>query len=207
MQDISYTLDNSLYLNITNRCTNECTFCIRNKAKKFHGQFQLWLEHEPTIEEIIKSIGDPAKYKQIVFCGYGEPLIRLDTVKEAAAWIKSKLQTSNIQTTIRVDTNGQANLFHGRNILSELEGLIDFMSISLNAENSEKYDLLCNSYFGEKAYGAVIDFIKEAKKSIPTVEISVVGLPNVDIEKSKKIADELAVPLRVRTYYEEKYTP
>ena len=225
MQDIAYALDNTLYLNITNRCTNECTFCIRNKARKFHGKYQLWLDHEPTVEETIAAIGDPNKYKQIVFCGYGEPLIRLDAVKEIASWIKSQARNSKSETIsnieyqiskietqisrplVRIDTNGQANLFHGRNILPELKDLIDVMSISLNAEKSEVYDALCNSFFGNKAYAAVTEFIKEAKKYIPTLEISVVGIPTVDIEKCKKIAEELGVKLRIRTYYEEKYTP
>ncbi len=206
MQDITYVIGNSLYLNITNRCTNDCTFCIRYKAHEFQGKHNLWLEHEPTIDEMKKAIGDPKKYDQIVFCGYGESLIRLDIVKELATWIKSITAEAN-HPIIRIDTNGQANLFHGRNILPELKGLIDYISISLNAEKSELYDALCNSFFGSKAYGAIIEFIREAKNYIPLVEISIVDLNSVDKKKSEQIAKDLGVQFRIRPYYEEKYVP
>lgn len=207
-QDIAYKLDNSLYLNITNRCTNACVFCIRYKAREFHGQYKLWLDYEPSVEEIMRVIGDPKQYKEIVFCGYGEPLIRLETVKEVAQKIKNGLTgtRANGQTKIRIDTNGHANLFYQRNILPELKGLIDIISISLNAESNEVYSLICNSFFGARAYPAVIEFIKESKKYIPEVEASVVDLPQlIDIKKARKIAEELGVKFRVRPYYEEKY--
>lgn len=220
MQDIAYAIDDSLYLNITNRCTNACVFCIRYKAPQFQGEHNLWLDHEPSAEEILKAIGDPKKYKEIVFCGYGEPLIKLDVVKEVAAKLKSKFRNASTSSAsraqsrdpkseikVRINTNGQANLFHGRNIVPELASLVDSMTISLNAEKSETYDAICNSFFGVKAFDAVIDFIKEAKKIIPEVEISAVNLPNINIDKTKKIAEDLGVSFRVRTYYEEKYVP
>jgi TatD DNase family protein len=203
-QDIAYQLGDSLYLNITNRCTNACTFCIRYQARCFHGSFRLWLEHEPSVEEILEVIGDPGRFKEIVFCGYGEPLIRLETVKEVASKLKLGIRHSALG--IRVDTNGHANLFYQRNILPELKGLVDFMSISLNAESGNVYDSICNSFFGARAFPAVIEFIKEAKKYIPEVEASVVNLPElIDIEKAKKLALDLGVGFRVRSYYEEKY--
>jgi TatD DNase family protein len=153
-------------------------------------------------------IGDPNHYKEIVFCGYGEPLIRLETVKEVAGKIEAyrPIGPKAQRPKIRIDTNGHANLFYQRNILPELKGLVGFMSVSLNAENSEIYDSLCNSFFGARAFPAVIAFIKEAKKYIPEVEASVVNLPELmDIEKTKKIAEELGVAFRVRSFYEEKY--
>ncbi|MFA6431974.1 MAG: TatD family nuclease-associated radical SAM protein [Candidatus Margulisiibacteriota bacterium] len=198
MDSIAYTIGDNLYLNITNRCTNQCVFCIRYKKKDFNSKYPLWLDKEPTAEEIIRAIGDPTKYKQIVFCGYGEPTIRLDVIKEVAATIRGK-------TTIRLDTNGHGNLFWGRNILPELKGLIDSISISLNAENAEKYDKICKSIYGHKAFDAIIDFIREAKKYIPQVEASVVDLPSTDKEKCKKLVEELGVSFRVRPYYEECY--
>src|SRR3989338_5995953 len=93
MSSIVYPIGDSLYLNITNRCTNECSFCIRYKTDLFNQQYPLWLEHEPSAEEVIEAIGNPTKYKQIVFCGYGEPTIRLDVIKEVAKKLKSKLTT------------------------------------------------------------------------------------------------------------------
>jgi len=204
---IAYPIGNSLYLNLTNRCMNDCTFCIRKKAPLFNQEHALWLEHEPTAEEVIKAIGDPNKYEQIVFCGYGEPLIRLDVIKKIAADQKSKIQTSKSQpkTIIRLDTNGQANLFWGRNILPELKGLIDSITISLNAENEKAYDKLCRSVFGKAAYPAILEFIKEAKKYIPRVEASVVDRPGINKAACKKIVAKLGVHFRLRPYYEEKY--
>ncbi len=208
MNSIAYPIEDSLYLNITNRCTNACVFCIRYKARIFNGKYFLWLEHEPTIEEILKEIGDPNKYKEIVFCGYGEPLIRLEAVKEVSEIIKKKLRDNPAggPTKIRVDTNGHANLFYQRNILPELKGLVDIMSVSLNAQNEDTYDAICNSFFGRAAFPAVIEFIKESKKYIPEVEATVVDLPQlIDIEKARKIVKEIGVSFRIRPYYEGEY--
>lgn len=201
MQGIVYPIGDSLYLNITNRCTNQCQFCIRYKSRLFNRKHPLWLEREPTEEEILEAIGDPSRYKQIVFCGYGEPLIRLEIVKNIA----SRLKTGDPRLATRLDTNGQANLFWGRNILPELKGLIDYISISLDAENKEAYERLCLPAFGEKTYAAIIEFIKEAKKYIPVVEATVVDLPVIDKEACKKIADQLGINFRIRPYYEETY--
>jgi TatD DNase family protein len=199
MSSIAYQLGNSLYLNITNRCLNHCDFCIRYKARIFHKEYPLWLSKEPTAGEILEAIGDPQKFEEIVFCGYGEPLIRLETVKEVA----KALRPSGIK--IRVDTNGQANLFYGRNILPELKGLVDEISISFNAENAKKYDSICHSTYGEKAYGAIMDFIQKAKDQIPKVTMTVVDLPGLDKEACRKIAEELGANFRIRPYYEELY--
>lgn len=203
MSDIVYPVGDSLYLNITNRCTNECVFCIRNKAQKFNKKYELWLDSEPSAGEIIKAIGDPSKYKQIVFCGYGEPLIRLTVVKEVAKRLKAESGKRKVE--IRIDTNGHANLFWGRNILPELKGLIDSMSISLDTDNAEAYEKICRPLFGPQAYQATIEFIKLAKKYIPDVEASIVDLPSVDKKAAKKIADDLGVKFRVRPYYEVTY--
>ena len=208
MQSISYTIDESLYLNITNRCTNACVFCIRNKAREFQGKHQLWLEHEPETDEIMQAIGDPNQYKEIVFCGYGEPLIRLATVIEVSRALKKvfKPHPGDGLTRIRVNTNGHANLFYQRNVLPELKGLVDRMSISLNAHTDETYGAICNSFFGVAAFPAVVAFILEAKKYIPEVEASAVALPlMVDIEKTQKLAESLGVKFRSRPYYEDDY--
>jgi TatD family-associated radical SAM protein len=203
MNSIVYQIGDSLYLNITNRCTNECPFCIRNLSRQFNQKYELWLDKEPTLEEIMAAIGDPSKYKQIVFCGYGEPLVRLDVVKEVAA--KLKLEIRNSKLKIRIDTNGHGNLFWGRNILPELKGLIDIMSVSLNAENAEVYNRVCRPLYGARSYDAVIEFIKEAKRYIPEVEITIVDLPGVNQEACRKIAKDLGVSFRIRPYYEETY--
>ncbi|GBE06485.1 putative deoxyribonuclease YcfH [bacterium BMS3Abin10] len=189
---ISYKIRDSLYLNITNRCTNKCGFCVR-----FHTSFvkghNLRLEQEPSAAEVIMSIGDLTAYKEIVFCGIGEPLMRLDVVKEVSAWVKQK------GGKVRINTNGHGNLINKRNILPELDGLVDSISISLDADDEKKYEAVCKPSF-KNAFQAVISFIKEAKKHIPEVQITVVAVPEIDVEKCKDLAKELGVELRVREF-------
>lgn len=192
---IAYPIRNSLYLNITNRCTNECTFCVRYKTDFVKGH-NLRLQKEPELEEILNELKDAEKYKEVVFCGFGEPLIRLDLVKQICENLKTR------DVSVRIDTNGHGNLIHKRNILPELKGLVDSISISLNVENEEKYFNICRPSFGKETYTKVIEFIKEAKKYIPEVNVSVVNMPEIDIEKCKTIARELGVGFRLRGYDE-----
>ncbi len=188
--EIAYRIRDSLYLNVTNRCTSKCTFCV-----KFHTDFvkghKLRLEHEPAEEELKDAIGEPTKYKEIVFCGYGEPLLRLDVVKSVASWVKGK------GGKVRINTNGHGNLIHKRNILPELQGLVDSISISLDAQDEETYNRICRPAF-KNAFNEVVNFIKEAKKYIPDVTATVVTAEGVDVDKCKEITDSLGVKLRVR---------
>jgi TatD DNase family protein len=193
---ISYPIRKSLYLNLTNRCTNRCTFCAKNASYLVKGH-DLELDREPTPEDLVREVGDPQKYDEIVFCGFGEPLLRLETVKAAAAELKKK------GAKIRIDTDGQANLLYGRNILPELKGLIDAVSVSLNSDNAAQYHRLCRSPFGEKAFAGVLNFIREAKKYIPEVAASVVAMPGVDVEACRRLAEEeLGVKFKKRIYDE-----
>lgn len=193
---IAYPIRESLYLNITNRCTNQCAFCAKFRSYTVKGHY-LELSYEPNIEDVISAVGDPARYKEVVFCGYGEPLIRLDLVKEVAKWLKSK------GVKVRVNTDGLANLVHGRNILPELKGLVDSISVSLNAENAERYVKICRPPQGEIAYDSVKNFIKEARNYIPEVQATVVALPGVPVERCREIAEkELGVRFRAREYNE-----
>jgi TatD DNase family protein len=187
---IAYKIRDALYLNITNRCTNKCSFCVR-----FHSDFvkghNLRLEHEPTEFELKEAIGDPSMYKEIVFCGYGEPLLKLDIIKAVASWIKEK------GGRVRINTNGHGNLIHKRNILPEIHGIVDSLSVSLDAHDSKTYDAICKPLF-KNAFTEVLNFIKEAKKYIPEVVVTVVEMDGVDIDKCKEIADSLGVKLRIR---------
>lgn len=193
---LAYPIRDSLYLNITNRCTNRCAFCAKFRSYTVKGHY-LELSHEPDFNEVIEAIGDPSRYKEVVFCGYGEPLIRLDIVKEVAKWLKSR------GLKVRINTDGLANLVHGRNILPELKGLVDSISVSLNAESAERYVKICRPPQGKAAYEAVKAFIKEAKSYIPEVQASVVALPGVPVERCREIAEkELGVKFRAREYNE-----
>ncbi len=193
---IVYPIRNSLYLNLTNRCSNLCTFCAKKASYVVKGH-DLELSREPSAEELVQAVGDPQRYQEIVFCGFGEPLLRLETVKTVAAELKKK------GARVRIDTDGQANLVYGRNILPELKGLVDAVSVSLNAESPEKYQRLCRSPFGEESFHGILDFIREAKKVIPEVVATIVEVPGVDVEACRRLAEEeLGVKFKRRAYDE-----
>jgi TatD family-associated radical SAM protein len=190
---ITYQLGSKLYINLTNRCTNDCKFCVR-QFKDGLGGYKLWLEEEPTAGEVIDDIIRAEDYSELVFCGFGEPLMRLEVVIEVAKWV----QNNQPQIPVRVNTNGLANLVHGRNILPKLGEVIDAISISLNASNAETYQEVSQSEYGKEAFGAVIKFIKKAQEYIPEVQVSVVDYEGVNLEESQKTAEKLGVKLKVR---------
>lgn len=190
---ITYPIRNSLYLNVTNRCTSACTFCVRYFTDFVKGH-NLRLADEPSAEDLIREIGDPKRYDEVVFCGYGEPTLRLDIIKAVAAEVKRQ------GGKVRIDTNGHGNLIHKRNILPELKGLVDAVSVSLNGQDTEIYEKLSQPKFGAASYDSVKEFIREATKYIPDVTATVVSAPGVDIEACRKIAEELGAKYRVREY-------
>lgn len=192
---IAYRIRNSLYLNITNRCSNRCTFCPKFDDFTVKGH-NLMLDSEPTYEEIMAAIGSPEGIEEVVFCGYGEPLIRLDLVKQVAGELKRQGHC------IRINTDGQANQVHKRNILPELAGLVDSISVSLNAPDAATYCRICNSPFGEVGFDSVCDFIRTATGHIPQVIASAVTVPGVDIEACRNLAVSLGAEFRLREYTE-----
>lgn len=192
---IAYRIRNSLYLNITNRCSNRCTFCAKFDDFTVKGH-NLLLDHEPGFEEVMAAIGQPAGINEVVFCGFGESLLRLDLVKQVAQALKQR------GYPIRINSDGQANLAHGRNILPELEGLVDSISISLNAADAVTYAKLCNTPFGQAGYQGICDFLREAPRYIPDVTATAVTIPGVDIEACRRVAESLGVTFRVREYAE-----
>lgn len=190
---ITYEINDALYINLTNRCANNCSFCVRNHPEGMG--FDLWLRKEPGVSEIIEDIKDPEKYREVVFCGYGEPLERLKEVIEVCKYLKKK------GAKVRINTNGQANLIWKRNIVPELAGLVDSISISLNAKNAEDYVRLCRPEEGEEAYAAILDFAKECVKCIPEVCLTVVDVISArDIEVCRGIACTIGAQFRVRHY-------
>lgn len=190
---ITYEINDALYINLTNRCSNNCCFCVRNNPEGLG--FDLWLDKEPGVPEIIADMGNPEKYKEIVFCGYGEPLERPAEVVEICRYLKGK----GVRT--RINTNGQANLIWKRNIVPELAGLVDSISISLNAKNAEDYVRLCKPEYGEEAYGAVLDFARECVKYLPEVWLTVVDVISAhDIEICRNIAENTGARFRARHY-------
>jgi TatD DNase family protein len=192
---IAYKIRNSLYLNITNQCSNRCSFCAKFDDFTVKGH-NLLLDGEPSFDEIVSAVGQPEGIDEIVFCGYGEPLIRLELIKQVARELKGR------GYRIRINTDGQANLVHGRNILPELAGLIDSISISLNAPDADSYEQICNTPFGEAGFEAVCSFIQEAKQHIPQVVASAVTIPGIDIPACRRLAESLGAEFRIREYSE-----
>ncbi|MGD0450390.1 MAG: TatD family nuclease-associated radical SAM protein [Candidatus Bathyarchaeia archaeon] len=194
-----YWLDNKLYLNITNQCSNCCFFCLRN-FKRGVGGFNLKLSEEPSVEQIICELGKVwhmRSWDEVVFCGFGEPTERLDVLLEVTRWIR---QHYGRPLKIRVNTNGHGYALNmGRDVATELKTAgVDRVSVSLNAGDKETYNEICKPTFAD-TFEAVIDFINKTK-SVLEVEVTVVRMPEVDVPKAKTLADGLDVSFRVREY-------
>ena len=188
-----------IYINLTNRCNNDCVFCLRDK-KIMSDEKSLWLESEPTVEEVKAELNSVPfnLVKEIVFCGFGEPTIRLAELTELLRYVK-EIQP-NIPT--RLNTNGLGNLEHGRDIAPEFKNILDVASISLNAATAEKYFKITRSKFGIQSYVAMFDFAERMKNFVPQVVMTIVDkvTPPDEIDACKKICDEHGLTLRVRPY-------
>ena len=198
-----YLLDGKIYINLTNRCTNDCIFCLRKDKDDVCGQ-QLWLDSEDfTTEDVIEQLKNFELSSEIIFCGYGEPLLKFQILKETAQYIKQ----NHPNVKIRINTNGHANYVYKKNVVPELTGLIDEISVSLNGESSEEYDELSQPKF-ENAYDEVKSFIKCCSQAgIKTVASIVDGYKGkrLNIEKCRQIANELGAELRVREWIQGGY--
>ena len=198
---ISYVVGDNLYLNLTNKCPCACTFCIRNHADGAYGSDPLWLEHEPDMDEIMADLRkrDLRKYREVVFCGYGEPTERLDVLLETAAYLRSRENCPRL----RINTNGLGDLIHGRSIAKELCYALDCISISLNAPTEEEYMKVTRPKFAN-AFEGLQKFTKDCvKANRAEIIMSVVDVITPEqIEASKKLAEKLGAKLRVRTFDE-----
>jgi TatD DNase family protein len=191
---IAYKLKNSLYLNITIRCNADCIFCDRKGEAIVKGH-NLKIEKEPSIEEVLDAIGEPKNYEEIVFCGYGEPTIRLDVIKGVARWVKDN------GGRVRLNTDGHGNVINHRNIVPELVGLIDSVSISLNSIDPGQYGELMR-LDGEKYHNAMVEFARECVKQLPEVVMTVVGMQDIDIDSAKEFVQKnIGAEFRVRPYF------
>ncbi len=197
---ITYIVEDKLYVNITNKCSNRCEFCIRNNGDGAYGSDSLWLEREPAREEILDSIlsHDLTAFSELVFCGYGEPTYRLDDAVFVAKNVKEKYP----KMKIRINTNGHSDLILQRDTAPEYEGAFDIVSISLNTPTAEKYQQLCHSVFGERSFDALLKFAGKVKHYVPTVCLSAVKetLNSEEIDRCKSICNDLGVTLRLRDY-------
>lgn len=197
---IAYWLDSSLYLNITNQCSNRCWFCFRNFKNGVWG-FNLKLEHEPTVGELeteLEAVLRLRRWGEVVFCGFGEPTARLDVLLEVARWLREWCGDAIL---IRVDTNGHGYVLNeGRDVAGELRDAgVYSVSVSLNGHDEVSYAENCRPKFSG-GFASVVGFIRKAKAAGLGVEVSVVRMPEVDIEKVKAVTESLNVPLRIRDY-------
>lgn len=199
-----YELDKKIYINLTNRCTNECIFCLRQDKDDVCGQ-ELWLDSEDfTVEDVIEQLKKFKLSSEVIFCGYGEPMLKFEVLRQVAKYIKENYP----EIKIRVNTNGHANFIYKKNVVSELVGLVDEFSVSLNAPNAEEYDELSQPKF-ENAYDEVKKFIKcSADAGIETVASIVDGYKGrrLDVEKCREIAESLGAKLRVREWIVNGYS-
>ena len=192
MKDIySYQIGGKLYINLTNKCSNDCDFCVRKKPS--YDGYYLWLTKEPTAEQVIKSIKNAGEYSEFVFCGYGEPTYKFDELVEVAKYLKQ------FKKPIRLNTNGQAQLILNKDVAKELAKWVDVVSISLNATSAQNYQKICKSVYGERAFDAILDFAKKCSKAGIKTFMSIVDIiGEEEIKKSEQIAKSCGATLKIR---------
>ena len=201
MMTTTYRVRDAIYVNLTNRCPCACTFCLRSQGPGVYGSDSLWLDREPTEEEVWESLSawDLKSFREVVFCGYGEPTERLDALLAIAARLKGRDPAQRV----RVNTNGLSDLVNGRPTAALFAGKVDCLSISLNTDDPAEYLAVCRPKFGEAAYPAMLEFAREAAKHVPEVVLTVVGEPVTSPEQQarcREIAAGLGAKLRVRPY-------
>lgn len=198
-EEILYKVHNNLYVNLTNRCPCACTFCLRQTMDRVGESDSLWLDHEPSYEEVVAAFREKNmdEYEEVVFCGFGEPTEAFDTLVRVADFVKKEYGKR-----IRVNTNGLGNLVNGRDICPELKGRVDEISISLNTPDAEQYLKLVRPKFGEKSFQAMLDFAKEAAQYVPKVIFTTVDTTLTKEEEARcaKICENLGVTYRIRPW-------
>lgn len=197
MNIYTYVIEDKIYVNLTNRCSNNCDFCVRNhdKCEQAYEGYNLWLDKEPEAEDIIYELERRgiANYKEVVFCGFGEPMYRWEVIKKVSEYVHS------MHGKTRINTNGQASLILGRDVTPEMGRYIDTVNVSLNATDAVKYDAICHSVYGEDAFNALIEFAKGCVKHCKRTVLSVVDcIGRQEIELAAGIAEKLGAELRVR---------
>lgn len=197
MSDVVYDYCGGLYINLTNRCPCACEFCIKNYTDNLGSADSLFLDEEPTVDEVMDEIRtwNMDDYDEVVFCGYGEPTQRLPELLQIAKQVKEEYDNKRI----RINTIGLADMIWQEETTPKLEGLIDSINVSMNEADSEKFQELCHPVFGEEAYDAMLKYIADVKKYVPDVSTSVVGcISRESIEACRQKAAELGVRFRVR---------
>ena len=199
--EILYKVHNNIYVNMTNKCPYSCTFCLRQTMDTIGESDRLWLEREPSLQEVCDEFNkfNMDEYNEVVFCGFGEPTERFDDLIKVAAFVKEKYGKK-----IRINTNGVGSLINGRDIAPEMKGLIDTVSISLNNPHKDEYLSLVRSKFGEQSFDAMLDFAKECTKYIPNVVLTTVDttISHEEEEECRRICESIGATYRIRPWEE-----
>ncbi|MCL2884389.1 MAG: TatD family nuclease-associated radical SAM protein, partial [Oscillospiraceae bacterium] len=193
-----YELDGALYMNLTNRCPCRCAFCIRQNGDGVGSADTLWLESEPAAAEVTAALAerDLSQYREIVFCGYGEPTCAMDVLLNVCRWLKSYAHDA---PPVRLNTNGLGDLINGSPVAPLLAGLVDTVSVSLNAPTAEEYEALCQPVFGPASFDALLAFAKDCQVYVPHVTLTVVDVLAPDtLARCEAVARQAGLPLRVR---------
>lgn len=197
--NIVYKVHNGLYVNLTNRCSCHCTFCLRNEADGAHGSDTLWLEREPSAEEVLEAMEalPMETFDEVVFCGFGEPTEALENLLKVAKEVKKRWGLP-----VRVNTNGQGSLIAGYDITPELAPVVDAVSVSLNTPNADDYLNLTRSKFGDEAFPAMLEFAQRAADEGMAVTLTTVGSTITPEEESQAqaIADSIGATYRIRPW-------
>lgn len=193
-EQLVYAIGDALYVNVTNACSARCTFCELSEpdSELYLKGYRLKMKRNPSVQDVLSALEGAGRYREVVFCGYGEPTLRIEFLVELGRLLKSR----GIRT--RLNTNGHGNLIHRRSIVPDLAVVMDEVSVSLNAENEEKYNAIVRPHFGVGTYEKVKDFVLECKKAIPKVIVTFVEVPEIDVSACQKIADSLGVEARFR---------
>ena len=204
---IAYRFGDGVYLNITNRCPNLCAFCIKTKwHMDFHGNNLNLQGNEPSAGEVVAALEAELKkapFKEVVFCGYGEPTMRLDVLLFTAQTLKGWMaQAKYPPFKIRLNTNGLGNLINHKDIVPDLRRVVDVVNVSLNAQNEEVWRKIVRPAEGyENGYEAVKSFLRECVQAgFDRVVASCVNQTGADAEAVKKIAEAAGAQFYLRSF-------
>ena len=196
-QVITYTVGDGLYINMTNRCTCDCDFCLRNSINAVGDAESLWLDYEPSREEVRESVlsHDLTRFNEIVFCGFGEPFLRADDL----LWVARQIKQIMPGLPVRVNTNGHASMIAGYDVTPKMAGVIDRLSVSLNRADAISYTRHIRPVFGAEAFNGMLDFVEKARCYVPEITLTVLDLlPPEEIAGCREIAERTGVSFRVR---------
>ena len=198
LMSILYRYGSTYYINMTNRCPCRCVFCVRDSTPRLGDADSLWLDHEPTVEEVMRELRavDLSKSREVVFCGYGEPTMALENLIAVSKYIRERYPFR-----IRLNTNGLSDLIHKRSTAEEICQAVDSISISLNMPDAASYNEVVRPAYGEKSFDAMLKFARDCKQYLDDVRFTVVDVIGEEkVEQSKILAAQNGIPLRVRKY-------